>query len=176
MLASPYKRGADDGLTFAIYLTALFFVSIFSVSVPALSFIALLLIVGVPFIIYFYLRRAFVADGGFSQLSALWMHGIMIFVCGSALSAVIQVIYLKWINPLYISDMVHKAIDFYSEMPGDNASRMAEILQQMVDGHLIPSAISIVMEMIWLSVFSGSLLSLLMSLLVRARPVRKNKI
>ena len=172
MPASPYKRGADDGVTFAIYLTALFFASIYSIDVPLLSFVVLLLVLGVPFMIYMYLRRAYVADKGFTLLSGLWMHGIMIFLCGSALSAVVQVIYLKWLNPHYISDMVKTAIDLYSQLPGENAERMTDILQKIIDNNMVPSAISIVMEMLWLSVFSGSLLSVLMALLVRARPVK----
>ena len=169
---SPYKRGADNGLPFAIHLTALFFAAVYSVSIPLLSLVTTLLILGVPPLIYYYLRRAYVADNGTSLLSALWMHGIMIFVCGSMLSAVVQVIYLKWINPTYIPDMLHMAIDFYSQMPGENPARMADILTQLIDSQMVPSAISIVMEMIWLSIFSGSILSLLMALLAKARPVK----
>lgn len=172
MSASPYKRGADDGITFAIYLTVLFFASIFSPKHILLSVSSLVLMAGVPFMIYYYLRRAYVADKGIATVSSLWMHGIMIFVCGSVLSAVVQVVYLRWIDPLYISNMVKLLIDTYSKIPGENAREIVTVLQRTLDYHLLPSAISIVFEMIWLAIFSGSLLSLLMTLLVRARPVK----
>lgn len=42
----------------------------------------------------------------------------------------------------------------------------------MIDMHLVPSAVAIVVELIWLAIFSGSLVSLLMALLARSRPVR----
>ncbi|MFG6423482.1 MAG: hypothetical protein K1V71_03655, partial [Paramuribaculum sp.] len=73
-----------------------------------------------------------------------------------------------------IVDQIHSIIDLYSNSGWERGEEMAQVLQRMIDNSLIPSAISIVMEMIWLSVFSGSLLSALIALLVRARPIRSN--
>lgn len=168
---SPYRRGAEDGLTFAIYLVVMFFASIYTTKVALLSLLVILMMLGVPFVIYRYLRRAFVADRGTSLMSALWMHGIMIFLCGSLLAGAVEVVWLRWIDPTYIVDQLHSVIDLYENSGWDRGEEMAEVLQRMIDNSLVPSAISIVMEMIWLSVFTGSLLSALISLLVRARPI-----
>ena len=84
-------------------------------------------------------------------------------------------IYLKWINPDFIADRVQEAIDFYSESGWKQGEEMADMLRRMVSAHIIPTPIQIVIEMIWLGVFSGSLLSLLMAVLARARGEKKSK-
>lgn len=168
---SPYRRGADNGLTFGIYLTAMFFSSVYGTQVPILSLLSIALMLGVPFVIYRYLRRSYVADRGCTILSSLWMQGIMAFLCGAILSGAIQVVYLRWINPDFILSQMRTMIDIYSNSGLQQGEQVAEMLQTLIDAKAVPSAITIVIEMIWMAVFSGSLLSVLMALLVRARPV-----
>ena len=50
---------------------------------------------------------------------------------------------------------------------------MAKVPSNMIEANLVPSAASMVVEMIFLSVFSGSLLSLLMSALARIGRVKR---
>lgn len=174
-LPSPYRRGAEDGLTFAIYLTVMFFASIYSTRVALLSLLVILMMLGVPFVIYRYLRKAYVADSGTTVMSALWMHGIMVFLCGSLLAGAVEVVWLRWIDPTYIIDQLHAVIALYEDSGWERGEEIATVLQRMIDNSLVPSAISIVMEMIWISVFTGSLLSALLALLVRARPLRSDR-
>lgn len=170
---NPYRRGADDGFIFGIILSVMYFAAVFSTIVPILSIVSLVTFVSVPFIIYRFLRRAYVTDLYTTQLSSLWMQGIMTFICGCLISGLAAVIYLKWINPSFIGERVQEAIDFYSESGWKSGEEMADMLRKMVKAHLIPTPIQIVIEMIWLGVFSGSLLSLLMALLARARGEKK---
>lgn len=170
---SPYKRGADDGLLFGLLLTVIFFAGVFSVDYPVTGLIAAAGMLSVPFVIYKFLRRSYVADMGMTLLSSLWMQGIMIFGCGALISGIIATVYLKWVDPDFINARVADAIRLYRESDMPSGERMAETLEAMVKSHLIPSAVQIVVEMIWLSIFSGSLLSLLMALLARARSVGK---
>ena len=172
---SPYRRGADDGLPFGILLSAMFFAAVFSTAVPLLSVVSMILFLSVPFIIYTFLRRSYINDLYTTQLSSLWMQGIMTFLCGCLISGLAAVIYLKWINPDFIADRVQEAIDFYSESGWKQGEEMADMLRRMVSAHIIPTPIQIVIEMIWLGVFSGSLLSLLMAVLARARGEKKSK-
>lgn len=103
------------------------------------------------------------------------MQGIMTFICGSLIAGLVAVVYLKWINPDFIADRLQEAIDFYSGSGWQQGEEMADLLQNMVKAHVVPTPIQIVIEMIWLGVFSGSLLSLLMAVLVRARGEKKSK-
>lgn len=171
---SPYRRGADDGFYFGLYLIAMFFGMVFSVKSGLFGLITFALIIGVPFLIYRWLRKSYVEDNGKTPMSSLWMQGIMIFACGSVICGVVATIYLKWIEPDFIIKRLHETIALYNSTDWAKGKEMAEVLQRMIDYHLVPSAVAIVVEMIWLSIFSGSLLSLLMSLLARSRPVRSN--
>ncbi len=172
---SPYRRGADDGFIFGVMLCVMFFAGVFSVSAPVLSVVALIIFIAVPFVIYTFLRRAYITDLYTTQLSSLWMQGIMTFICGSLIAGLVAVVYLKWINPDFIADRLQEAIDFYSGSGWQQGEEMADLLKNMVKAHVVPTPIQIVIEMIWLGVFSGSLLSLLMAVLVRARGEKKSK-
>ncbi|MDE5835816.1 MAG: DUF4199 domain-containing protein [Paramuribaculum sp.] len=172
---SPYRRGADDGFIFGVMLCVMFFAGVFSVSAPVLSVVALIIFIAVPFVIYTFLRRAYITDLYTTQLSSLWMQGIMTFICGSLIAGLVAVVYLKWINPDFIADRLQEAIDFYSGSGWQQGEEMADLLQNMVKAHVVPTPIQIGIEMIWLGVFSGSLLSLLMAVLVRARGEKKSK-
>jgi hypothetical protein len=55
------------------------------------------------------------------------------------------------------------------------ATEMANSLQLLIDKHLVPSAISFAVTSIWSVVFSGSMLSLLIALLVRAFNKKQKK-
>lgn len=172
---SPYRRGADDGFVFGLYLAATFLAMVLASRLPLLGLISLLMCAGVPVFIYIRLRRSFTADNGHTLLSSLWMQGIVTFACGSLIAGAVATAYLKWIEPDFIISKLREAIDFYAGSGWSRGEEVAETLRRMIDMHLVPSAVAIVVEFIWLSVFSGSLLSLLMALLARSRPVR-NKI
>lgn len=137
--------------------------------------LCVVLMLSVPFVIYSYQRRSYLRDNGHTILSSLWVEGITTFFCGSLLSGIIQVIYLKWIDPGFILSQMQQMITLYRDSGLQNGTELADLLQQLIDNHAVPSAISIVIEMIWLAVFSGSLLSVLMALLVRARPIPDSK-
>lgn len=170
---SPYRRGANDGFYFGLYLTVMFFAIVISVKVSVFSLLAFAMMLFVPFLIYRWLRRSYVEDKGRSQLSALWMQGIVIFACGSLIAGVVATIYLKWIDPDFIVNRLNEAIELYKDSDWPQGREIATVMQEMIDYNFVPSAIAIIFEMIWLSIFSGSLLSLLMSLLARARRVER---
>lgn len=173
MPPSPYRRGATQGMLFGIYLSILFLDSVYSVSYPLMGLIGMLLIVGVPFYIFRCLRATFVADGGLTPFSSLWMQGIMVFMCGSLIQGAVAVVYLKWIDPAFIITQLRSVISFYEGLPSPEAKEMAKVLSNMIEANLVPSAASMVMEIIFLSVFSGSLLSLVMSALARTGRVKR---
>lgn len=164
-LTNPYKQGADDGTMFGLYLIALFFASAFALEVPGLGILATVMIFAVPVIIFFALRRTWVRDRGMSLFSALWMQGIMIFICGGLLSGLVSFIYLRWINPAWLGVQVNKMIELYSSV--DGGKTLADTLRTMVNQGLLPSSIQMVIQMLWIEIFSGSVLSLIITAFVR---------
>lgn len=168
-IMSPYRRGADKGLYLGIWLAAMFFAMVYSIDVPLLGLLSIGMFLGVPVIVYRWLRRTFVEEHGLTTLSSLWMQGIMIFACGSLINALVATVYLKWVRPDFITDRLKDAIEFYSGFNDPSAQQAAELMQRIIDSHMVPSAVSVAMETVWLAIFTGSLLSLILALIARAR-------
>lgn len=171
-LRSPYRRGADNGLVIGIYLTALFFSTMYAVNLPVLSLVSLCLMAAIPFVVYAMLRRSYVSDSGTTPFSSLWMQGITAFLCGAMISGVVAVIFMRFIRPGFFDDWIDSMISFYSATDWDRGKELAEILTAARDQHLFPRVIEITIDMMWLMAFSGSMLSMLMALLVQARSVK----
>lgn len=171
---SPYKRGADDGFPFGLLLSAIFLASFYSLDNPGLGLVTLILALAVPFVTFIFLKRAYTADGGATLLSALWMQGIVMFFCGSLIAGAVAAIFFKLVDPAWMTRALEQAIDAYSSMDTPQADDTANMLQAIVDNHLVPPAIQIVFQTIWLGVLSGSVLSFLTALVVRSRRPRPN--
>lgn len=163
-----FKRGADNGFVLGLYLTVLFFAMAYSITVPLLGLIALVMVCGVPVVTFYYLRKGFRQEYGTSTFSALWMQGIVMFFCGSMIMALAVYLFLRFIQPDYITDMVTLARDTYSALDWERGQEIASTLDLMLEKHLIPTPIQVAMEILWTGVFSGSLLSILTALLVGA--------
>lgn len=170
---SPYKRGADWGAIFGIYLSALFFATSYSVSNPWCAIASLVLIIGVPVCIFIMLRRSYVADNGTTIFSSLWMEGIAIFFFGGLIASIVAMVYMRWIVPTFFEDRIDILIDTYNSMEGmPRAKEAAEMLQAARDQKLLPKPIELTVDMLWLIVFSGSILSMVMSWLVQLIKVK----
>lgn len=167
---SVYRRGADDGFIFGLYLSLMFVLQAISLEHNSLiaSLTALILVLGVPVIIYIFLRRGYIADGRRSQFSAMWLHGICIFFFGSLLMALTAYIYLRVINPAFISHTFEILRAAYTELGTESALIIAKTIEEIQTQHLYPTAVEIAVQIIWLAVFSGSLLSMFEALIIRA--------
>lgn len=170
---SIFQRGASTGFYFGLYLSALFFAMAYSMSVPGLSFLALVMMAVVPVIIYKCIRRMYVEESGHSLFSGLWTYGIIIFLCGSLISAVVSVVFLKWIQPDFIAEQIQMSIDILRASEMAQGEETAKMLEMMRDGGLIPSAAEMSIRMISFNVFSGSILSMIVSALVMAKGYKK---
>lgn len=169
-IKSVYRRGADDGFFFGIYLSLMLLATFYSVSGPSMlsGLFSFAMIIGVPAVIYFFIRRGYKADHCRSQFSAMWLHGICIFFFGSLLMALTSYIYLRLINPAFISNMLEIARQTYAGLGTADANTIVNMIEQVQRTNAYPTAGGIAVEIIWLAVFTGSLLSMLLSLIIRA--------
>lgn len=174
-IPAMYQRSAEHGAVFGIYLTAIFLSMTAGVTNQAFSVLVLALMCGVPFIIYRWLRQTYRRQNGMADFSALWMEGIATFFFGGLLSSFFAFVYMQVIDPDFIEKMMRMSIDAYNQNPWEGGQAVAEGLQTAIDRHMIPSAISMVIDGMWLIVFSGSILSMLMALLAKMRPIKNNK-
>lgn len=172
---SPYSRGAHYGVAFGVYLSVLFFAIAHSLTVPVLSLLSLVMMAGVPVVIYIMLRKSYLADYGKTIFSSLWMEGIAIFFFGGLIASLVSVAYMSWINPGYLYSQVDTMIELYGNTDWERGKELSDILVRAKNQHLIPTPIDLAIDMLWLIVFSGSILSMLMSLLVQARGYGKKR-
>ena len=103
----------------------------------------------------------------------MWLHGIVIFFCGSMLAGVVLLVYLRWINPDFVVNTLQRAIELYDSIDVPQAKETAKVLRQVIEQKLVPTPIEIVAQLIWLAVFSGSLLSMILALVVPLRSKKK---
>lgn len=169
---SLYRRGAEDGLWMGIYLSLLFLAMVSSVYAAWSGIATVLMALGVPVVVYAFLRRAYRAGGCRDTFSAVWLHGICIFFFGSLLMAVTAYVFLRFVNPTYINDVVEMAKDVYSQIGTSDAKAMAKTLSQMQSGHLLPTPAQTAVQLIWSGVFTGSLLSMVLAAIVRHSNVK----
>ena len=71
---SVYKSSADDGFILGAYLSVWFLLLGYSTENVYLAPLAMLMMLGVPVLIFFMLRRAYVRAYGLSQFSELWLQ------------------------------------------------------------------------------------------------------
>ncbi len=167
---SLYRRGADDGFWFGLYLCAMFILSVNGIAAQIGS---MLMFFGVPFIIYFYLDRSYRADNLKTSFSGLWLHGICIFFFASLIMALAIYIYSRFINPMYINACAEMARQFYSAQPSADAQDYALTIKKVQEAHLLPAPSQLAVTWIMLTVFFGSLLSMAESAIIRSVPRRK---
>ncbi|THG48325.1 MULTISPECIES: DUF4199 domain-containing protein [Muribaculum] len=167
-----YKRSAERGTVFGLYLTSIFLSMAFGITNQAFSVLLFALMCGVPFLIYYWLRNTYKQQNGLSDFSALWMEGIAIFFFGGLLSSFFAFVYIQAVNPHFIETMMQASVDAYHQNPWQGGEVMVEGIETAIKKHIIPSAINVVVDGMWLIVFSGSMLSMLMALLVKMRPIK----
>lgn len=170
---SVYTLGANDGWKMGIYLSAMYLLQSAGLGHPLMLFVGNLLLLGIPFFAYFLLRRGYVASHGVNTFSAVWLHGIIFFLCGSLIMALVAYVYMRFVKPNFIVEQIQLAADTYRSFGTAQGEQFAHQLERIVTEHMVPSAIQMALTLMWLCSFVGSILSLLLTLIVRAIKVRE---
>jgi len=171
MVTSPYRRGADDGFIFGLYLSLMFFSSILAPGLPLLGLLSGVMVIAVPVVIFLFMRRYNRQLHGHTTFPMFWMQGVVIFTCGILISGALLVIYLKWINPGFIRLQLESMVKL-GATPGAEGTAIADaadIASQMLESNFIPTPIAIVTELIMAAIVSGSLLSIIIGSLFALR-------
>lgn len=169
---SVYARGADDGLYMGAYLSALMVIFGLATHYALASVAALVMMAAVPLIIFRFLKRSLAEDCGRSTFSALWLHGICIFFFGGLLMAVTIYVCLRFVQPGFLTEQMNNVIAFYLSMDDPQATEFAGTLSKMVKYGQLPSPLEIALEMVWLGVFTGSMLSMVIAYIVRRKGLK----
>lgn len=175
-IKSPYRLGAEQGRYFGLYLSVWFLTMVLSLKVPILGLLNLVLSLGVPVMIYVWLYRRHIIRSGKASFSELWMQGIMVFLCGAVILSLLCVVYLRWIDPQWMTRFVEGAIVSYSkfyEMTGSSSAKeVAEVLTRMLETRSVPSASTMAVALFWMTTATGCLTSMIVAGLVKLRKIR----
>lgn len=163
---SVYKRGAEDGLVLGPLLVAVVVLTGATTYRPWLFLPTLLLMAAVPVFVYRFLRRSH-AEQPLAGVSALWLEGICAFFFGGLIMSLAAYLCMRWFFPTFIADQFLTVIDVYSRLDSPDARDVAATLQKAVDARALPTPIEMALELLYLAVLSGSLLSGLMALIIK---------
>ena len=172
---SVYQRGAELGLPVGALLTAISMAMIFADRAPLLGTVALLLLLAGPWLICWLQRRHYVACQGRVQRAELWMLGIMMVLCGAIICLAVTYVVIERFVPDFIYSQADAALQIYKQMPGDTAATMAAAIEEARDKGLLPTTMQFVLQMFWLTSFSGAVLSLVTGYIARRLPLPHNQ-
>lgn len=172
---SIYTYGANDGLKMGVYLSVMFLLQCTGMAHMLLMTFGTLMMLCIPIVAYIILRKGYVRSGGISTFSAVWLHGILMFLCGSLILALVMYVYLRFLNPGFMSGLLNSLIEVYSGIDNPQAEQLTDLLTSIKQQNMLPSPIQYAFSMIWTCGFIGSILSMILALIVRAIPIKNKK-
>lgn len=169
---SVYSVGASDGLWTGLAMGACVLCMVLSTKIMWLSTIGLALFVATPYLAWRLLRRGWVNGWVPPTFSAVWLHGICMFLFGGLIMALIMYVSIRFVVPGWIELQTRVAIERLEADP--TTLSQARILNNILETGQLPSAIYTAVSSIWLVAFTGSLWSMVFAfILARTRRFRQ---
>lgn len=162
---SIFRRAAEGGVTLGALFVCIFLAG--SVAGTIGSLLSLALIVYVPVFVYRRLKSTYFAAHGLMTFSGLWLEGILHFICGAIILALGSLIFLRWIVPDYLPDMV--AVISRAAAENAQASDSPVTPAQFASYFASIRPIDISMTLLWSASFTGSIASLVIAAIVNSK-------
>ncbi|MDE6287961.1 MAG: DUF4199 domain-containing protein [Muribaculaceae bacterium] len=166
---SVYRLGAENGLVMGPLMTAVAVLVAATAYLPWLGLPSLALILAVPAVTYVMLWHGYKESGYKASFSALWLQGICASFFGGLIMGALVFIALRWVWPGFIADQMRLLAEILSSSTDSDTVSMATAVNKSLEQGNLPAPIDIVLELIYVAVFTGSLLSMLLSLIIRSR-------
>lgn len=171
---SVFKCSAENGISFGLYLSAIFFSVIYGGNATILSLIGFVLIFAIPIVLFRYMGKFHISHPDTSNFSSLWTLGTLTFLCGSLICSIVTYIWLEYITPGFIYEQAQSTLVVYEQVPELKNHELTQVLRTAVENKTLPSPIELVVQMLWFSFSAGVILSLLLAPLAKLRkPKRK---
>lgn len=159
------RRGAADGALLGAMFTATFYCSVYCERLPALGIAAMVMMAAVPFAAYMMLRRSYLEAHFPMHFAAVWLQGIMTFICGAMVTTVGVYLFFRYLEPHYMERTLNSYLAICDQRHIDDG--LTRTLRRMSELKFYPKPVDMVMSTMWAISFSGSMLSLLLTPLVR---------
>jgi hypothetical protein len=161
-------QSANDGAVLGILLAAFSIFMMLSANNGFFALISLAIFIAVPFLTYNFLKRAYKLSNYNATFSMLWLHGINTFICGGLIMALAIFVYLRFIHPNFIVEQLTQMIEMFRSFNDREYDAFAASFEALIDSKQLPTPISVAFSNMFSVVFTGSLLSAVVSLIVRA--------
>lgn len=168
---SLYRRAANDGVPMGIFMSVMAAALIYADRLPWLVVVVMAMLLMLPCMLYYFQRKMFVAEYGFTEYSGLWMLGIFIMICASLITGLVTWAIFQFVRPGYFYEMAQRGIAFYNAAGDPQSRETAAMLTRVVSGNMLPRPIEMVFSAFWLWSFVGSLLSAVVALVVKKVPL-----
>lgn len=163
---------ARRGLSMGLYLILIFGCLFGSFYIDALSVVGLLLLGGIPWLLYQLLKPLTVGQDEVRG-AAIWLAGIYCFLFGALISGFALAVFLIYIEPGYMTRYLEKYLEIAASLPDPTlVKEQTEMISLILEKRLVPSAMETVFSLIWATGFFGSLLSGIVALVLKRRAGR----
>lgn len=156
----------EAGAYMGLYFVVKFIFAVLSLNYPFCNVVSTIMLLFVPLVVFFMMRRFSNQNEGGSYFSQLWMMGILLFFFVSLISGLAQYIYYVYINPEYIKSQLSAAVTLLESLNMTSDPSLLEAVKTGLEQGNIPSPMAVVIQQMWVNVFFGSLLSAVMAWLV----------
>ena len=166
----------EAGAYMGLYFVVKFIFAVLSLNYPFCNVVSTIMLLFVPLVVFFMMRRFSNQNEGGSYFSQLWMMGILLFFFASLISGLAQYIYYVYINPEYIKSQLFNpeyiksqlsaAVTLLESLNMTSDPSLLEAVKTGLEQGNIPSPMAVVIQQMWVNVFFGSLLSAVMAWLV----------
>lgn len=157
-LGPLFYESGRQGTRFGILFTCMSACLLYSPRIGALSL--LLVILGSLAMLYlpFALAKVARVNQAYSGFAALWMSGIVMYICGALICSLLTLIFLLFLEPGYLDGYVRNLIEQIMAQPNAPKPDLKDLV--------IPTPMEFVSSMFWATGFFGSLLSLVLALIL----------
>lgn len=175
-IKSVYKYAAEAGVPVGIYLTLISGCFLLSVKYEFLSMLIFPLVVVFPIVLGCFMRRLARVEPAYARFSPMWLFGIYSVLAGTLICSLFSALYLMFVDPNFMKVYVENAIATIEASPmAGEYSATVDMMRQAIDAHMLPSGLQLVTTMGWFTCFSGSILSLFLSLILSQRKPKERR-
>lgn len=166
---SVYTLGAEDGLIMGPLMAVTAVLTGASTYVAWVSILGILGMIAVPVLAYYRLAASHRNNPRTMTFTALWLQGIVMFFCGGLIMSAVSFVMMRWAVPGFIVHQIDVIISAYGAIDDPSAATMVDTFKKLKSSGALPSPLDVTLELLYISVFSGSILSVIYALIIRHR-------
>lgn len=158
----------EYGLYLSAYFILKFGVTVMTMQAPFLAFISWVLLIGVPFVLFWMLRNfRDTCNDRHIDFSRAWSLSMLLIFFASLPEALTQYIYFQMINPSYIQDQITQLTQSLESISNDKSNALINDLITNYKNTDVPSAIQMAFQGIFNNLFFGGIVSLIVAAIVK---------